>query len=97
MTLYEINYIFQNNQTVPTAIFFLFFSPFLLQAAKQLDSIPDISFHEKKKKKSQQTQSREWGEKGCQLRGSRLGGGSLDLVFNLAVLSPGRLAKVTEQ
>lgn len=33
----------------------------------------------------------------CQLRGSRPGGGSLDLVFNLAVLNPGRQAKVTEQ
>lgn len=39
-----------------------------------------------------------WGEGGhCQLRGSRPGGGSLDLVFNLAVLNPGRQAKVTEQ
>lgn len=37
------------------------------------------------------------GGGGCQLKRSRLGGGSLDLVFNLAVLSPGRLAKVTEQ
>lgn len=63
MTLYEINYIFQNNQTVPTAIFFRFFSPFLLQAAKQLDSIPDISFHEKKKKKANKHRAESGGKK----------------------------------
>lgn len=56
MTLDEINHISerelfffffsQSNQTLPIAILFSFF--FLLQAAKQLDSIPDISFHENK-------------------------------------------------
>lgn len=85
----------QNNQTIPIAIFFSLF--FLLQAAKQLDSVPDISFHENKKIKKPANIEQRVGGKGCQLRGSRLGGGSLDLVFNLAVLSPGRLAKVTEQ
>lgn len=48
-------------------------------------------------KKAHQDGAERWGGGGCQLRRSRLGGGSLDLVFNLAVLNPGRLAKVTEQ
>lgn len=58
----------------------------------------DISFHENKTGKHV---AESWGVgvKGedCQLRGSRQGGGSLDLVFNLAVLSPERRAKVTKQ
>lgn len=48
------------NHTVTIAIFFSFFLH-LLQAAKQLNSIPDISFHENKK--SPQTQGREWGKR----------------------------------
>ncbi len=52
MTLYEINYIleraFKTIKPYLVQSFSLFF--FLLQAAKQLDSIPDISFHENKKK-----------------------------------------------
>lgn len=62
----------------------------------------------KKKKRTANTEQGLWdlpgvelgetvGGRHCQLRGSRPGGGSLDLVFNLAVLNPGRQAKVTEQ
>lgn len=49
MTLYEINYILQ--QTFKTIKPYLFqsFSLFFF-AAKQLDPIPDISFHENKKR-----------------------------------------------
>lgn len=62
----------------------------------------DISFHENKKRNTRKHGAETVGFRGgggghCQLRGSRPGGGSLDLVFNLAVLNPGRQAKVTEQ
>lgn len=78
----------------------------------QQNLIPCLTFHfmkiiknKTKQKNPPQTRSGDcgicrgwsWGGWHCQLRGSRPGGSSLDLVFNLAVLNPGRQAKVTEQ
>lgn len=84
----------------PRSVLFIFHS-----TSAKFDSMSDISFHEKKKHTHTpaNTERRLWdlGVEGggghCQLRGSRPCGGSLDLVFNLAVLNPGRQAKVTEQ
>lgn len=81
----------------PCSVLFIFHS-----TSAKFDSMSDISFHEKKKhthtrKHRAETVGFRGGGGHCQLRGSRPCGGSLDLVFNLAVLNPGRQAKVTEQ